>query len=59
MHVVVLRKLFLAPAHCALCMAKKAKKAKDENFERIKKIIIILAFIIGFAAMTFFILKSA
>ncbi|HTY91390.1 MAG TPA: hypothetical protein VMC84_09455 [Methanocella sp.] len=42
-------------------MAKKDSKAKakDGTFELIKKIVIILAFIIGFGAMTFFILKSA
>lgn len=42
-------------------MAKKGSKAKakDKTFELIKKIIIILAFIIGFGAMTFFILNSA
>ncbi len=42
-------------------MAKKSSKTKpkDKNFELIKKIVLILAFIIGFGAMTFFILKSA
>ncbi len=42
-------------------MAKKSSKAKpkDKNFELLKKIVLILAFIIGFGAMTFFIWKSA
>lgn len=41
-------------------MAKKGSnnRPKDRNFDRAKKIIAILAFIIGFAAMTYFILMS-
>jgi len=41
-------------------MAKKGSKnrPKDRNFELAKKVIAILAFIIGFAAMTYFIWKS-
>lgn len=41
-------------------MAKKGSKAKskDKNFELVKKIIITLAFIIGFAAMIYFIVVS-
>ncbi len=54
----MLRKLFLASAHYHLCMAKKSlrtkPKEKDETFERIKKIVIIVAFIAGFAGMVLF-----
>lgn len=41
-------------------MAKKGvkTKSKDSTFELIKKIVIILAFLIGFGAMTLFILGS-
>jgi hypothetical protein len=40
-------------------MAKKSSKAKgisDKDFAKIKKAVIILAFIIGFVIMTLFIL---
>ncbi|WP_269445985.1 hypothetical protein [Methanocella paludicola] len=41
-------------------MAKKGsgKRPKDKNFKLAKKIVAILAFIIGFAAMTYFIVMS-
>ncbi len=41
-------------------MAKNGSRnrSKDKNFELAKKIIAILAFIIGFAIMTYFMWKS-